>query len=128
MRLTEPDHRIIFSVCRMRFLTREQIQRLEFSPTTERYAKRRLMLLYQYGHLDRRRLLMDTAFGSSKPLYCLDSKGGDWLAHAWKIERSEFPWKPRDNEVSGYFMRHLLDTNKFRISVTMAGQMGGHLH
>ena len=109
-------------VYKMRFLTREQIQRLEFSATTESYAKRRLMLLYQHGYLDRRPLLMDTAFGSSKPLYCLDSKGADWLAYAWKIERSELSWKPRDSQVSDYFMRHLVDTNDFRISVTLAAQ------
>ena len=125
MALTERDRRIISWVYKMRFLTREQIQRLEFSPTTESYAKRRLMLLYQHGYLDRRPLLMDTAFGSSKPLYCLDSKGADWLAYAWKIERSELSWKPRDTQVSDYFMRHLLDSNDFSISVTLAAQEKG---
>jgi hypothetical protein len=120
MTLTDRDGRIISWVYKMRFLTREQIQRLEFSPTTTSYAKKRLMLLYQHGYLDRRPLMMDSAFGSSKPLYCLDSKGADWLAHAWKMERSELLWKPRDNELSDYFMRHLLDTNDFRISVTLA--------
>ena len=125
MTLTERDQRIISWVYKMRFLTREQVQRLEFSETTESYAKRRLMLLYQHGYLDRRPLLMHTAFGSSKPLYCLDSKGADWLAYAWKMERSELAWKPRDTEVSDYFMRHLLETNDFRISVTLAGQSKG---
>jgi hypothetical protein len=125
MTLTERDRRIISWVYQMRFLTREQVQRLEFSATTESFAKRRLMLLYQHGYLDRRPLLMDTAFGSSKPLYCLDSKGADWLAYAWKMERSELAWKPRDTQVSDYFMRHLLDTNDFRITLTLAAQEKG---
>lgn len=125
MSLTDRDARVISWVYKMRFLTREQIQRLEFSPTTESYAKKRLMLLYQHGYLDRRALLMETGFGSSKPLYCVDSKGADWLAYALKMERSEMDWKPRDNEASDYFMRHLLDVNDFRITVTLAARKKG---
>jgi hypothetical protein len=125
MTLTQRDRRIISWVYKMRFLTREQIQRLEFSPTTTSYAKKRLMLLYQHGYLDRRPLPMGTGFGSSKPLYCLDSDGADWLAHAWKMERSELDWTPRDNEASTYFMQHLLDINDFRITATLAAQKKG---
>ncbi len=125
MRLTERDARIVSWVYKMRFLTREQIQRLEFAPTTASSAKKRLMFLYQNGYLERRALPMETGFGSSKPLYCLASKGADWLAFALKMERSELEWTPRDNDTSDYFMRHLLDINDFRISMTLAARKTG---
>lgn len=125
MRLTSRDARIISWVYQMRFMTREQVQRIEFAPTTASSAKKRLMLLYQNGYLDRRALPIEEAFGSSQTLHCLDSKGADWLAYAMKMERSDLDWKPRDNEVKPYLLQHLLDINDFRISATLAARGKG---
>jgi hypothetical protein len=54
MQLTARDIRLVRWVHEMRFLTREQIQRLEFTPSTVSYCKRRLALLFHHGYLDRK--------------------------------------------------------------------------
>src|SRR5688572_9440667 len=53
MQITARDIRIVRAVYEMRFLTREQIQVLEFTPSTASYCKRRLSLLFYHGFLDR---------------------------------------------------------------------------
>ena len=53
MQLTARDVRILEAVCDMRFLSREQVQQLYFSPSTASYCKRRLALLYHNAFLAR---------------------------------------------------------------------------
>lgn len=121
-RFTPRDGRVIRWVWRMRFLTREQIQRLEYDPGegATRYCRTRLRWLFDEGYLDRRPLSLGTGYGTNVPLYCLDEEGAGWVAVDQMMERSEVGWRPRDNEVKPYFMEHTLAVNDFWIDVVLA--------
>jgi hypothetical protein len=122
MQLTARDIRIVNWVYQMRFVTREQIQRLEFSPSTASYCKRRLALLFHNGYLDRKFIPAPGSFGSTKAIHCLASKGARLLAHELK---AEIDWRPRDAERELYFLQHTLASNDFRTYVTIASQRLG---
>jgi len=122
MQLTARDIRIVRWVYEMRFMTREQIQRLEFSPSTASYCKRRLALLFHHGYLDRKFIPAPGSFGSTRAIYCLDRKGAQLLAYELKIE---IDWRPRDTERELYFLQHTLASNDFRIHVTIAARTLG---
>ena len=119
-RLTPRDGRVLNWVYEMRFLSREQIQRLEFDSSSGRYCRDRLRRLFDAGYLDRRRLDLGTGFGANMPVYGLDKKGAEWIALDQKMDSSEVDWKPRDNEVNPYFMEHALAINDFWIDVVLA--------
>lgn len=120
MQLTARDIRILHSVCDMRFLTREQIQRLYFSPSTASYCKRRLSLLYHNAYLDRLYLPTTNAFGASKAVYTLASRGASVVAQNRKMERKALDWRPSLNSRELYFIRHTLATNDFHIALLRA--------
>jgi hypothetical protein len=122
MVLTTRDIAIVRSVFEMRFLTREQIQRLAFSPSTASYCKRRLALLFHHGYLDRKFIPAVGSFGSQKAVYCLAPKGARLLAHELKVF---IGWRPRDTDRELYFLQHTLSSNDFRIYVTLASQRLG---
>jgi hypothetical protein len=119
MQLTARDIRIVRWVYEMRFITREQIQRLEFSPSTASYCKRRLALLFHNSYLDRKFIPAPNSFGSTKAIYCLASKGAQLLAHELK---ADIDWRPRDAERELYFLRHTLAINDFRVCAILAAQ------
>lgn len=122
MQLTARDIRIVRWVYEMRFVTREQIQRLQFSPSTASYCKRRLALLFHNGYLDRKFIPVPGSFGSTRAIYCLASKGMQLLAYELKIE---IDWRPRDTERELYFLQHTLASNDFRVCATLAAQRLG---
>ncbi len=122
MQLVARDIRIVRWVYEMRFITREQLQRLEFAPSTASYCKRRLALLFHNGYLDRKFIPAPGSFGSTKAIYCLSAKGARLLTHEFK---TEIDWRPRDTERELYFLRHTLASNDFRIYVTLATQRLG---
>ncbi len=119
MQLTARDIRVVHWVYKMRFLIREQIQRLEFSPSTASYCKRRLALLFHHGYLDRKFIPTPGSFGSTRAIYALTAKGARLLAHELKTEVN---WRPRDSERELYFLQHTLAGNDFRICATIAAQ------
>src|SRR4030042_6993972 len=82
MQLTARDIRVVSLVHQMRFLTREQIQRLEFAPSTASYCKRRLALLYHHSYLERKFIPTPGSLGSTRAIYCLTSKGARLIAPA----------------------------------------------
>lgn len=125
MQLTARDVRIVSAVCDMRFLTREQIQQLLFSPSTASYCKRRLALLYHNAYLDRIYVPSMNAFGSTKAIYVLAPKGASVVARDRKVEVRELEWRPGHNDRELYFLRHTLAVNDFRISVTLAAATRG---
>lgn len=122
MQLTARDIRIVHWVYDMRFVTREQIQRLEFSPSTASYCKRRLALLFHNAYLDRKFIPTPGSFGSTRAIYCPASKGAQLLAHELKID---IDWRPRDAERELYFLQHTLASNDFRSYVTIASRRHG---
>ena len=125
MQLTARDVRVLNAVCDMRFLTREQVQQLIFSPSTASYCKRRLALLYHNAYLDRVYVAPLNAFGSAKAIYALAAKGASVVARDRKVEVRELNWRPRHNDRELYFMRHTLAINDFRIRLTLAAQERG---
>ena len=124
-RFTQRDGRIINWVYEMRFLSREQIQRLEFRPNQGRYCRERLRWLYDEGYLARRRLDLRTGFGANMPIYCLEEQGAEWIALDQKMDRSEIDWRPRDNRVGLEFMDHTLAINEFWIDVVLTTRGSG---
>lgn len=122
MQLTARDIRIVRYMYEMRFMTREQIQRLEFAPSTASYCKRRLALLFHHGYLDRKFIPAPGSFGSTRAIYCLASKGAQLLAYELK---TDVDWRPRDAERELYFLQHTLASNDVRSYVTMAAQRLG---
>ena len=122
MQLTARDIRIVRWVYEMHFVTREQIQRLEFSPSTASYCKRRLALLFHHAYLSRKFIHAPGSFGSAKAIYCLASKGVQLLAHELK---TDIDWRPRDTERELYFLQHTLAGNDFRTYVTLASRRLG---
>lgn len=122
MQLTARDISIVRWVYEMRFLTREQIQRLEFAPSTASYCKRRLALLFHHSYLDRKFIPAPGSFGSTRAIYCIATRGARLLAHELK---ADINWRPKDSERELYLLRHTLATNDFRIYVILAAQRFG---
>jgi hypothetical protein len=122
MQITARDVRIVRAVYEMRFLTREQVQLLEFSPSTASFCKRRLALLYHHGYLDRKFIPSVGGFGSTRAIYCLAAKGAQLLAHELAVSVADLDWKPRDADRELYFLQHTLGINDFRIAAYLAAQ------
>jgi hypothetical protein len=125
MQLTERDLRVLRLVADYRYMTREQVERLEFSPTTSSYCKRRLSLLYHNGHLNRRFLPLRDAFGAARAYYSLDSRGAGLVREIFGLSTQELDWRPRDTRREALFMEHTLKINDFRVLATLAAQAAG---
>ena len=115
MQITARDIRIVRAVYEMRFLTREQVQKLEFSPSTASFCKRRLTLLYHHGYLDRKFIPAPGSFGSTRAIYCLDKKGAELVAHELAVSPLDLDWRAKLSDRELYFLQHTLGINDFRI-------------
>ncbi len=122
MQLTARDVRILNAVCDMRFLVREQVQELLFSPSTASYCKRRLALLYHNTYVDRIYVPSLNSFGSTKGIYMLAAKGAGIVARDRKVEFRDLGWRPGHNDRELYFLRHTLAINDFRIRLAVAAK------
>ena len=120
MQLTDRDLRILRWVADFRYMTREQVEKLEFTPSTTSYCKHRLSLLYHNRYLQRRFLPLRSAFGAARVYYTLDSRGADVVAEAFELRRAEIDWRPRDGRREPLYMEHTLGINDFRTIVTLA--------
>ncbi len=125
MQLTARDVRILGAVCDMRFLVREQIQELIFSPSTASWAKRRLALLYHNTYLDRIYVPSLNSFGATKAIYTLATKGAGVVARDRKIEVRELGWRPGHSDRELYFLKHTLSINDFRVVLTLTARKRG---
>jgi hypothetical protein len=125
MKLTPRDVESVRLVADFRLMTREQIEKVLFKPekgqnhpTKTSIAKRRLMLLYHNGYLDRVRTPL--AFGSfaSQPVYKVTAKGRLLLAH------EDVPKGP-DKDIGELFINHALAINDVRVAITLAAAASG---
>jgi len=114
MQLTERDIRVLRLVADFRYMTRDQVEKLEFSPTTISYCKRRLSLLFHNGYLERRFLPLREAFGAARAYYVLDQRGADVLVKVLELTRHELDWRPRDGRREPLYMEHTLRINDVR--------------
>ena len=123
--LTPRDLQILEWIHRCRFLTREQIQRLLFTPGAESSCKRRLTLLFHNSYVGRLFLPLRNAYGASRAVYYLHRAGVRLLAHTRRLEAglTERPW--REGEREEVFLSHTLDINEVRIAFTLACRQRG---
>jgi hypothetical protein len=125
MQITARDIRIVHAVYEMRFLTREQVQKLEFSPSTVSFCKRRLTLLYHHGYLDRKFIPAQGSFGSTRAIYCLDKKGAELVAHELAVSPLDLDWRAKLSDRELYFLQHTLGINDFRICANLYAHQSG---
>jgi hypothetical protein len=125
MQITARDIRIVRAVYEMRFMTREQVQELEFSPSTASFCKRRLTLLYHHGFLDRKFIPAPGSLGSTRAIYCLDRKGAELVAHELAVNPSDLDWRPKLSDRELYFLQHTLAINDFRICAMLCAHQSG---
>lgn len=124
MQLTDRDISVLRLVAEFRYATREQVEKLLFSPTTTSYCKRRLSLLYHHAYLNRRFLPLRDAFGAARAYYTLDSRGANVLSHAFELTRRELDWRPRDGRREPLYMEHTLRINDARVAIVLAARAG----
>jgi hypothetical protein len=101
----------------MRFLDREQIQRLNFGPRSASACKRRLTLLYHGEFVDRLPVPSPNPGGSPRALYCLDRGGAELLALHEGTSLRKIDWRHQDNDKEAFFLAHLRDSNDVWIGV-----------
>ena len=118
MRMTPRDLAVIEAVYQYRVLSQTQIERLLFTGLNREVARRRLFLLYHNGYLERQFLPTTGGLVTSPVLYLLDKRGGEYLLQ--HSGYTEIRWKAKDNRVGDLFLNHLLNTNTFRIEITLA--------
>lgn len=123
--LTDRDVDILRDVHRMRFLDREQIQRLRFGPRSASGCKRRLTALYHNGYLDRMLVPSPEPGGSGRALYCLDRRGVHLLAIAEGTSVRRMDWRRQDNDKDTFFLAHLRDCNDVWISAAESSRRHG---
>ena len=109
--VTERDTLILGDILRMRYLDREQVQRLHFSPGSASACKRRLTLLYHGRYVDRMLVQETTPGGSPRALYCLDRRGAQLLAALQGSSISRLDWRRQDNDKDTFFLAHTRDCN-----------------
>lgn len=127
MVVTSRDVAILRRLQEMRFLTCDQIQRLEFSPSTTSACKRRLTVLYHNGYVDRVYMPVVAPGGAARALYCLDRRGAGLLALEDGVASRDVSWRRQKNDRDLFFLAHLLDANDVRISVAAACAREGWL-
>jgi len=121
MRLTDRDKRIVEAVYQLRFLTRDQIKKLEFEKGSMTACQRRLSLLYHNGYLSAVHKLVPTGYGSSKRAYCLSKKGAALISHLYgEKEARQIKWNEKHNRVETFFIEHTLAINDVRIAFLKA--------
>jgi hypothetical protein len=123
--LTDRDAQLVRHVQGLRFLTREQVQRLAFTPTTTSSCKRRLTLLYHHGYLDRLYVPVTLPYGSPRAVYCLGRRGAELLASERGARHGEVDWRRQDNGRDLVFLAHTLAANDVWIATIDACRNGG---
>jgi hypothetical protein len=118
VQLTDRDLRIFSHLARFRLLTREQVQRLEFSPSGLTASKRRLGQLFHAGFLGRIALPLGNAYGASQAVYFLDRLGAKVLEEAVGV--SPVHRGPRDADREKLFLRHALDISDVAVSFVLS--------
>ncbi len=118
--LTDRDAQVVRHVHEYRFLTREQIQRLAFTPTTTSSCKRRLTVLYHHAYLDRLYIPVTLPYGAPRAVYCLGQRGAKLVASELGVGHGEVDWRRQDNDRDLVFLAHTLAANDVRIAASHA--------
>lgn len=126
--LTARDVGVVEWVHQLRYLTVDQIQRLEYpKPSARSWCQERLKRLYHYGYLDRVYKPIAPGQGSSPAIYVLDKKGRDLIAAEREITKAEVGWeRGADLDKALLFLDHSLAINDIRISFILACKHMGY--
>ena len=122
MQLTERDQDILSLAQDYRFVTREQVQALLFTPAATSACKRRLTLLFHNGYLGRQLLPLRSAFGANRAVYFIDKRGAAVLDLLEKTGPADAVWRARQHFREELFLRHLVASNDVRVAVSLAAQ------
>jgi hypothetical protein len=125
MLLTDRDVRILEWVHDCRFLTCEQIERLEFGPGAASNCRRRVGLLYHHGYLNRILEPLRDSYGASRAAYYLDRRGAQCLAQLQRAPVEGGGWRSREGGQGELFLNHTLDTATVRIAVARSCRRRG---
>ncbi|MCO6450069.1 MAG: replication-relaxation family protein [Caldilineales bacterium] len=119
MQLTERDIAIVDAVYRHRVLAADQIEALFFSSSSPRgrrsSCQNRLKLLFHHGFLQRIVPALVLGEGRKPYVYALDERGADIVASIQGVDRENLAWQPKQNEVGGLFLNHLLAVSLVRV-------------
>ena len=118
--LTKRDIAIVEAVYAHRALTTQHIETLLFRPSTHSRCLLRVRLLHQHGYLLRSGQPQELSEGRRHYVYWLAQKGAELVAINQGREVPELDWRLGEHKVKTDFLEHLLDTNTFRIAVTLA--------
>lgn len=124
MRLTQRDLQVLIHVARMRYLDRDQVQRIEFGGRATSNVKRRLTVLYHNSLIGRRLLATADAHGSPRSLYYIERAGERALRDA-ALGVPHPDGKARESQAEPFFMRHLLETNDVWIAALLSARKHG---
>jgi len=119
MQLTDRDIGIVDAVYRHRVMAADQIEALLFPSSTSRgkrsICQRRLQLLFHHGFLNRIVPPLVLGEGRKPYVYAVDENGADIIANIQGIDRGDLAWRPKQNELGGRFLNHLLHIALVRI-------------
>ncbi|MBM3315922.1 hypothetical protein FJY71_08845, partial [candidate division WOR-3 bacterium] len=123
------DIEIIQAVQQYRALTTAQIEALFFSPMRDGRpnprCQMRLKHLFHRGYLARYEQPQRLSEGRKPLIYLLDRTGAQLLVSELGVEPTDLGWRPGDNQLSPFFLDHLLATNEVRIAFTLAARDRG---
>lgn len=115
------DLSVLLGIRRFGLMTRQQIQRLLFTPSTASACKRRLTLLYHHGYVGRLPLPIRNGYGSVRAVYFIERFGERALATAGLIDEPSGRHR-RPESPSEFFLQHRLDAADVRVAFTVAAE------
>jgi hypothetical protein len=118
------DLEILFHIQQFGLITRHQIQRLLFTPSTTSACKRRLTLLYHHGYVGRIALPVRNAYGAARAVYFLERLGQGALTGAGLIDETTERFR-RPDAPGELFLHHRLDVADVRVAFTTAARSRG---
>lgn len=119
------DLNVLLRIHEFGLMTREQIQRLEFSAATASACKRRMTLLFHNGYVGRIALPVRNAYGAVRAVYFLERLGERALIHAGRIEESA-DRRRRPEHPGELFLQHRLDIADVRVAFETAARQRGY--
>lgn len=125
LQIQRRDLAVLLRIREFGLLTREQIQHLEFSPSTVSACKRRLTLLYHNGYIGRLALPVRNAYGAARAVCFLERLGEQALVRAGLVEEPNERFR-RPETPGELFLQHRMDIADVQVSFTVAARIHGY--
>lgn len=132
--LTKRDKEVLLSIYYHRCLTTEQVAEIHFrydpkgteNTQAQVLARRRLRKLFDYVLIDRFFIDAGENNGSSQGHLILDTLGAKVVAGLLNTSVEELEWRYDMNETRLPYLKHMVDINRFYISLLKASRPRGH--